>query len=107
MIPEFSDHPDDVNVTRTELLELTCAASGFPRPSIEWSHNETEVMDGGRITVTHTPSGVEITSTLEVANTFSNDSGNYRCVAVGTPFSNVSSDTALVLIQGEPLVLRV
>ena len=103
MIPEFSDHPDDVNVTRTELLELTCAASGFPRPSIVWVHNETEVMDGGRINITHTPSGVEITSTLEVTNTFSDDSGNYRCVAVSTPFSNVSSDTALVLIQGEPL----
>ena len=107
MIPEFSDHPDDVNVTRTERLELTCAASGFPRPSIEWSHNGTDVMDGGRINITHTPSGVNITSTFEVTNTFSNDSGNYSCVAVSTPFSNVFSDTALVLIQGEPLVLRV
>ena len=105
VIPEFSLDPADVNVTVTEQLELMCTADGFPRPAIVWQHNGSAVETDSRVIITDTLSGLVITSKLVVMNTTSNDSGDYVCVETSTAFNDVFSDTALVLIQGEPLPL--
>ena len=105
VIPEFSLDLADVNVTVTEQLELMCTADGFPRPAIMWQHNGSVVQTESRVMKTDTLSGLVITSRLVVMNTTSNDSGDYVCVATSTAFNDDFSETALVLIQGEPLPL--
>ena len=79
---------------------------GFPLPSIVWTHNDTEIpSDDPRITET-VSIDVQRMSTLSVTNTSFNDSGEYVCIAVSATFDNVSSDPALVLIQGQLSFLR-
>ena len=92
----------DRNVTSTENLMLVCSANGFPRPEIVWLHNDSVVENDTRITITDSPSGVDITSILMVMYTTFNDSGNYSCVARSSVFNDVMSREALVLIQGKP-----
>ena len=105
VIPEFSLDPADDNVTATEQLELMCTADGFPRPAIVWMHNGTVVQTDSRVMITDNLTELVIASSLVVMNTVSNDSGDYVCVATSTVFDDVFSETALVLIQGEPLPL--
>ena len=99
--------PMDENVTRTEELQLTCTAEGFPHPSINWTHNGTDIdaAVSSDIAITEdTSMGIELTSTLTVTNTSFNDSGNYTCRAESSEFPAVTSDTVLVLIQGQKVV---
>ena len=105
VIPEFSEEPSDENVTRTEDLQLNCSASGFLRPVIVWLHNGSEVEISSRVTIEESSSEVDTTSRLMITYTFSNDTGDYVCVAVTPVFGDVMSRVALVLIQGKPLLL--
>ena len=99
--------PVDANVTRTEELQLTCAAEGFPLPSITWTHNGTDIdaAVSSDITITEVTSmGIKLTSTLTVTNTSFSDSGDYTCRVESSEFPAVTSDTVLVLIQGQMFV---
>ena len=102
----ISQHPQDTNVTRTENLALVCEADGFPVPNITWTHNGTiinpETSDSVIITE-KISMDVQKTSTLTVSNTTSRNSGHYWCVVTSAPFTDINSDPALVLIQGQPL----
>ena len=101
MVPVIIQQPVDRNVTRTEALELVCVVDGFPLPSTMWTHNDTEIpSDDPRIT-DEVSMDVQRMSTLSVTNTSSSDSGEYVCIAVSPTFDNISSDPALVLIQGQ------
>ena len=101
VVPVIIQQPVDENITRTEALELVCVVDGFPLPSIVWTHNDTEIpSDDPRIT-DEVFMDIQRNSTLSVTNTSSNDSGVYVCIAVSPTFDNVSSDPALVLIQGQ------
>ena len=94
-------------VTRTEELQLTCTAEGFPLPSITWTHNGTDIdaAVSSNIAITEdTSMGIELTSTLTVTNTSISDSGDYTCRADSSEFPAVTSDTVLVLIQGQKFV---
>ena len=94
----------NTTATRTESLELVCIANGFPVPTITWTHNGTTIDPGTSddINITEEISmDVEKTSTLTVTNTTLNDSGEYVCVVTSTPFTDVSSDPAFVLVQGQ------
>ena len=106
VIPVISQPPVNTNVTRTESLVLVCIADGFPVSTIIWTHNGT-IIDPGtsdNITITEVTSmDVEKTSKLTVTNTTFNDSGDYVCVVTSAPFTNVLSDQALILIQGQLL----
>ena len=90
-------------MTRTESLVLVCIADGFPVPNITWTHNGTiidpETSDS--IIITIISMDVQRTSRLTVTNTTFNNSGDYGCIVTSVPFTNVSSDPALVLIQGQ------
>ena len=79
---------------------------GFALPSIVWTHNGTDIpSDDPRISET-VSMDVQRMSILSVTNTSFNDSGVYVCIAVSPTFDNVSSDPALVLIQGQLSFLR-
>ena len=102
VIAEFTQQPFDMNISRTEELELVCTAEGFPLTSVVWLHNSTEVEENGTICFNTTIELFRITVQITIKNTSLDDSGYYLCVARSPVFSDVNSDTAYVLIQGEP-----
>ena len=98
------ENPQHLNVSRTDFFNLTCTVSSFPLPNITWLHNATTVIENSRITILETTTSRSITSTLNIENATSTDSGNYLCQAsapAGSSFNTTDSDTALILVQGE------
>ena len=91
----------DMNVTTTEDIILTCTASGYPAPSISWTHNGTAVNESSsQINIT-TQNGDRVAmSTLIVTRALINDSGEYECFAT-SPNDNVNSSLVTVLVQGK------
>ena len=37
------EQPEDLNVTRGNIIMLSCTATGFPIPYIIWRHNDTDI----------------------------------------------------------------
>ena len=100
--------PMDTNVTTTENIILTCTASGFPVPSISWTHNGTAVNESISINITEQDEDRMTLSMLTVTGAVINDSGQYECSATSPigNFSIVESGPVLVLVQGKHLFLR-
>ena len=95
--------PMDMNVTTTENITLTCIASGYPAPSISWSHNGTTVNESISISITEQDGDRMTMSTLIVTGAVVNDSGQYECSAI-SPVGNfqiVESGPVTILVQGK------
>lgn len=87
---------------------LTCSAVSFPPSTITWGHNDTTVSNGERVMITTTmPYFFQVTSTLNVSTSMTNDTGNYSCTATSPlgMFQPATSEDVLVLVQGMHLVL--
>ena len=95
------DSPQTQNVTAVESFMLTCNATGYPVPNIEWRQNSTSYMirDPSVITITPTDGLRSNSSVITVTNATSSDTGLYQCVAT----NEVDTDTenATVIVQGE------
>ena len=81
---------------------LACNASGFPIPTISWSHDGTEVTDSSRLNIDTDDGDRSSLSTLMInaADVAMNDSGTYQCHAAGANGSLVDSDDVTILVQG-------
>ena len=101
--PEIETNPVSMNVTRNHSITLICSATGYPAPSITWQHNRTTISETSRVCISSTSSYFQITSTLTVTSSMTNDSGRYFCTATSyvTEFNSVNSTEALVLVQGQ------
>ena len=103
--PRIEVPPMAMNVTTTEDIILTCTASGYPIPSISWTHNDTAVNESISISITEQD---RVTmSTLTVIGAVVNDSGQYECFAT-SPIGNFTverSGPVTVLVQGKHLFL--
>ena len=103
-VAPFVDVPlMDGNVATMEDIILTCTASGYPAPSISWTHNGTTINESiSQINIT-TQNGESVSiSTLTVTGALINDSGEYECFAT-SPIGNfqiVNSGPVTVLVQG-------
>ena len=104
----------DRNTTSGEDVNFTCTATGTPQAVISWFRNDNELLnnhssDGGipvvisnsvmgNCTITDPPSQCVSSSTLQILNTRTVDSGEYTCVAS----NEVGRDTAIlnVIING-------
>ena len=97
--------PVDMNVTSfQDNIILTCNASGYPVPSISWTHNATTVSDTDDRTSIAEQFGVRsIMSTLTVMTAMTNDSGMYECIVTSPmgEFEQVNSGPVTVLVQGK------
>ncbi|XP_069772736.1 hemicentin-1-like [Narcine bancroftii] len=71
--PAFTELPADVSLHKGEWLLLTCAAKGFPTPSISWTFNNKPVSVRAPQT--------EGLSELMIENVSKEDSGTYVCTA--------------------------
>ena len=86
------------NVTAGQSFTVTCNATGYPIPSIEWTLNGTfYIIDPPFTTITVTEGLRSNTSILVVSDAMTNDTGIYQCTATNV----VNSDTqdATIIVQ--------
>ena len=78
---------------------ITCNATGYPVPSIEWRLNGTSyiIRDSSITTITLTEGLRSNTSNITVTNATTNDTGIYECVA--TNVVNTDTQDSNVTIQ--------
>lgn len=102
--PHLLNASSDINVTSSKNFTLMCSASGYPLPSIVWTHNRTTAVNGrDQITIIQESSFRITLSILKVSNATDNHSGEYTCIVSNfiSEFETVSSRPVGVLIQGE------
>ena len=99
-----------MNATLSENFTLVCSASGYPVPTIIWTHNGTLVNkdENDRATIILELMGLRsVMSTLAVSMAAINDSGDYACIVNSSidNFQNITAGPVTVLVQGETRTL--
>ena len=90
--------PQTQNVTARQSFMLTCNATGFPVPSIEWTLNGTSYTGDTSITTITLTDGLRSnTSNITVTGAVANDTGVYECMA--TNIVNTDTQDAIVTVQ--------
>ena len=89
--PSFSEEPGSIKTKVNDLIELSCTASGYPIPVIEWKRitanssqnifNNTVELPRNTDNDTTDAGANNITSTLIIHNIQYDDFGYYLCVA--------------------------
>ena len=102
--------PSAMNATLSENFTLVCNASGYPVPTIIWTHNGTLVNEdeNDRATIILELMGLRsVMSTLAVSMAAINDSGDYACIVNSSidNFQNITAGPVTVLVQGETRTL--
>ena len=86
------------NVTAGRSFTLTCNATGFPVPSIEWTLNGISYTGSTSITIITLANGLQSnTSSITVTDAMANDTGVYECMA--TNIVNTDTQNANVTVQ--------
>ena len=84
---------------------MTCNASGYPVPTILWTHNGTIVdeNENDRATITPSTGSRSVLSVLTVSMGAINDSGDYACIVSTSvnDFQNITGGPVTVLVQGK------
>ena len=98
--------PLSVNVSiEVDNITLNCTARGFPIPTISWMHNGTLLtsMDANEVLIVTMDTQMlrTVGSTLVIYSALANNTGDYVCIASSPFYSNVTSTTARVLVQGK------
>ena len=90
--------PQTQNVTAGSSFMLTCNATGYPVPSIEWTLNGTSyiIRDSSVTTITVTEGLRSNTSVITVTNAMTNDTGVYECVATNRVDTDMQNTTVIV-----------
>ena len=99
-----------MNATLTENFTLVCSASGYPVPTITWTHNGTMVSEEENDQATIISENItsrSVRSTLTVSMAAINNSGDYACIVTSSisNFQNLTSGPVTVLVQGEARTL--
>ena len=90
--------PRTQNVTAGQSFSLTCNATGYPVPSIEWTLNRTTYnIHPSVATITPTEGLRSNASVLVVSDAMVNDTGIYQCIA--TNVVNTDTQDANVTVQ--------
>ena len=94
------DGPQSQNVTAGQSFNLSCNATGYPVPTIEWRHNGTSytIRDPSVITITPTDGLRSNSSVITVTNATTSDTGLYQCVATNEVDTDI--ENATVTVQG-------
>ena len=95
-----------MNATLSENFTLMCSASGYPVPTILWTHNGTIVSEdeNDRATIiSELITSRSVMSTLTVSMAAINNSGDYACIVTSSigVFQNITAGPVTVLVQGE------
>ena len=105
--PFILNAPSDLHVATNGSVSLTCRASGYPVPTISWTHNGTAVNESDLVTIIQESSTRVSTSVLSITAAVANDAGEYVCIVSSTisDFQTVSIGTVTVFVQGEYTLL--
>ena len=97
--PVIVTGPQTQNVTAGKSFLLTCNATGYPVPSIEWTLNGTShvIRNSSVATIIPTEGLQSNTSILVVSDAMVNDTGIYQCIA--TNVVNNDTQDANVTVQ--------
>ena len=90
MAPSFLTRPSDVQVSVGDTVDLSCAATGHPDPTITWTLNDRAIRFSSRVTIVG--GGLHIISLNE------DDNGEYRCRAEND--EGIITASARVVVQG-------
>jgi len=105
VVPLLLTGPSATNATISENLTLSCNASGYPVPTILWTHNGTTLDDteNNRATVTPSTGLRSVLSVLTVSMGAIDDSGEYACIVNSSvnDFQNITGGPVTVLVKGE------
>ena len=97
--------PSATNATISDNFTLTCNASGYPVPTIWWTHNGTTVDENedDRAIITPSTGLRSVLSVLTVSMGAIDDSGEYACIVSSSvnDFQNITCGPVTVLVQGE------
>jgi len=98
------DGPQTQNVTVGKSFKLTCNATGYPVPTIEWIQNGIPytIKDSSVITTILTEQLRSNSSVITVPNATTSDTGLYQCVATNGIDSGIKNAT--VIVQGTIIV---
>ena len=90
--------PQTQNVTAGQPFILTCNATGYPVPSIEWTLNGMSYIIDPSVAIITPMEGLRSNaSVLAVINAMTNDTGMYQCIA--TNVVNSVTQDANVTVQ--------
>ena len=97
--PVIETGPQTQNVTAGQSFVLTCSATGYPVPSIEWTLNGTTyiVADLPFIIISIIEGLRSNSSVLTISDPMTNDTGIYQCIA--TNVVNNDTQDANVTVQ--------
>ena len=99
--PVTTTTPTNLTVISPDSATFNCTATAKPRAVIQWTRNGI-VLDGtmgkffindvrkGDCIIADPPSDCVITSTLDIYDVVSNDSGEYLCTAINDAGSNTT-----------------
>ena len=95
------DSPQTQNVTAGQSFMLTCNATGYPVPIIEWRQNGTSytIRDPSVITIAPADELRSNSSVITVTNATTSDTGLYQCVATNVVVTDIQNAT--VIVQSE------
>ena len=81
-----------------QTIVITCVASGFPQPFINWRHNWGHVCTEPRCIIQNYPNG---TGTFTINNVQSGDAGAYSCEIINVIGRIFAVDTIVTIIDGK------
>ena len=90
----LSLYPSDTVANLFGNINLTCAAHGFPEPTIAWEKINGNLSTTDIVQTTLRSGGMElVTSTLEIRNIDLPDAGMYKCTATNNVIGVTVTDS--------------
>ncbi|NWQ77372.1 HMCN1 protein, partial [Columbina picui] len=102
--PRVVISPKDQTFTEGSEVSIRCSATGYPKPTVVWTHNDMFIIGSSRYRLT--PEG-----TLIIRKTIPKDAGIYGCLASNSAGTDKQTSTltyieapTLTIVQNEILV---
>lgn len=91
--PNLSGGPDNLVVNAADTVSFCHQVQGTPTPSIQWEHNNKQLLHSARVKITNDGINVSLTI-LDVGRL---DEGVYTCTALNS-LGSMSAQTKLVVL---------
>ena len=91
--PSLSGGPDNLVVKAADTVSFCHQVQGTPTPSIQWEHNNKQLLHSARVKITN--DGVNVSMTILDAGRL--DEGVYTCTALNS-LGSMSAQTKLVIL---------
>ena len=91
--PSLLGGPDNLVVKATETVSFCHQVQGTPMPSIQWEHNNKQLLQSARVKMTN--DGMNVSLTLSDIGRL--DEGVYTCTALNS-LGSMSAQTKLVVL---------